>query len=155
MVAIWTGSMLESVKITSQKYLDSGRISVHFDPNLFGSQMAPIFVIFCCRIVIFTYQPHHTSTTLLSPCPPDITQGCYQNKEVEESREGQPLQSSPRRIHRHWRPLPRQHQDGASGAFCHCPVKNFHRNYKDISAAFELEAKYSCTPRIACGVCYC
>ncbi len=155
MVVILTGSMLESVKITSQKYLDSGRDSVHFDPNLFGSQIAPIFVIFVAESS-FLPTSHTTQAQLCSPHVRQISPKAATKTKKWRRAEKDSLYNL---VHAGFVDIGDLSLDIIKTVhlehFCHCPVKNFHRNYKDISAAFELEAKYSCTPRNACGVCYC
>jgi hypothetical protein len=128
---------------TSQKDFDSGRDLVHFGPNLFGSQMAPIFGILVAELS-FLPTSHTTQAQLRSPhfrqMPPKAATKTKKWGRADKDRLYDLIQAGLVDIEdlslNNINTVRQEH-------FCHRTVKNFCRNYKDFSAAFNLEAEYS------------
>jgi hypothetical protein len=127
---------------TSKIDLDSGRDLVHFGPNLFGSQMTPIFVILVADLS-FLPTSHTTQAQLRSPyfrqMPPKATTktkkwGQSDKDSLHNLVQARLIDIEDLSLDN----IDTVHQEH----FRHHAVKNFCHNYKDFSVAFDLEAKY-------------
>jgi hypothetical protein len=130
-------------KHTSQKDLVSGRDLVNFGPNLFGYQIAPNFVILFADLS-FLPTSHTTQTQLRSPhfrqMPPKATTKTKKWGQSDKDNLTDLIQARLIDIEDlSLDNIDTVHQEH----FRHRSVKNFHRNFKDFSAAFDLEAEYS------------
>ena len=133
---------------TSKKHLVSDRNLVNFGLNLFGYPNGTKFYYFICRLVIFTYQPHHThKTTPVSPFPPDATQGNHKTKKWGQSDKDNLTDL----IQVGLVDIENLSLDNINTVrqdhFRHRSVKNFRQNFKDFSAAFNLKTEYSSARR--------
>jgi hypothetical protein len=128
---------------TIKNDLVRGRDLVNFGPNLFGYQMAPIFVILFAGLS-FLPTSHTTQAQLRSPhfrqMPPKATTKTKKWGQSDKDNltdliqarlvdiEGLSIDNIDTVCQEHFR---------------HRSVKNFCRNFKDFSSAFDLEAEYS------------
>jgi hypothetical protein len=130
-------------KHTSQKDLVSGRDLVNFGPNLFGYQIAPNFVILFANLS-FLPTSHTTQAQLRSPhfrqIPPKATTKTKKWGQSDKDNLTDLIQAGLIDIEDlsldNIVTVCQEH-------FRHRSVKNFCRNFKDFSAAFDLKAECS------------
>ena len=128
---------------TGKKVLDFGRDLVHFGPNLLAIKMAPIFVILVADLS-FLPTSHTTQAQLRSPhfrqMPPKATTKTKNWGQSDKDNLTDLIQAGLVDIEdlslENIEAVRQEH-------FRHRSVKNFRRNFKDFSAAFDLEAEYS------------
>jgi hypothetical protein len=135
---------------TGKKVLDFGSNLVHFGPNLFAIKMAPIFVILVADCHFYLpATPHHT---IRSPhfrqMPPKATNKTKNWGEPDRDPLYDLIQTGQVDIgDLSLENIEAVHQEH----FQHRGVKNIHQNFKDFSAAFDLEAEYRRARRIGGG----
>ena len=136
---------------TGKKVSDFGCVLVHFGPNLLAIKMAPIFVILVADLS-FLPTSHTTQAQLRSPhfrqMPPKATSKAKKWGEPDKDHLYDLIQTGQVDIGdlslENIEAVRQEH-------FRHRSVKNFRRNFKDFSAAFDLEAEYRGARRIGGG----